>query len=206
MRFIKFIRKITAGIFTWKITAGDIFIVAMIPVLVCFFGFQAAVSSKGLGSGEAASWVQAGGSIVAILSAVALAWWQHDQSLSRQVQQEQDRREKAVHLARLALGLISDAIDDLVWVADNADFNGIRTGMLERIRDQRSLLAGMNLIDLSPDQSAAIIKLRDGCSAMIALLLRPGIGVMMHDRAEMQEMSKVLHKDIVVAVSEFDSI
>ena len=58
--------------YSWKVSGTLIAVWAMVPVIGCFLGFMNAVDLHGFGSGEAASWVQAGGSIIAIITAILI--------------------------------------------------------------------------------------------------------------------------------------
>ena len=76
----------------WSIWHWGIFIFVLIVTAILVSGLAKAISDKGFGSGEAASWMQAIGSFGAIVGAIAVA--NHQIALQR-AERQTDRRVRA---------------------------------------------------------------------------------------------------------------
>jgi hypothetical protein len=69
--------------FKWEIDLTTILIAMIVSIGAPLYGAIFALISKGFDSADAASWVQAAGSVIAIWAAVGVAYWQHKATLRK---------------------------------------------------------------------------------------------------------------------------
>lgn len=84
-------------------------------IFITIFGFCYALFTNGFNHEITAAWVQAFGSIVAIWSAIGIAWWQHHESQQRHSQQQKDNERRLLlnifSMANYATNLLIAAYD-----------------------------------------------------------------------------------------------
>jgi uncharacterized membrane protein len=151
------------------------------------------------------AWVQAVGSIAAIGVAIGISVWERQRDKRKRALDRDEARSKAVHVASLAFGLVCDGLNDLSEIAEGVPPNIYALGMAERFRDTRSFIASLDLSLLTTNETAAIVKARDGCSAAIALLLAPsGVGDIM-TRLHFAQGAQQIGQDVERARESFNA-
>lgn len=117
-----------------------------------------------------ASWVQAFGSIVAIIAAFTIADRQQKNVEKQRFDELQTRRDIARQTASILVEKLHDTAVDLVRIATRFDRTLYAEPFAERLRDQRDGLAQVSLIDLKTSHAVAVVAARDLASLMIAHL------------------------------------
>lgn len=157
-------------------------------------------------SNDAPAWVQAVGSVFAIVAAAGIALWQrHDEKRQRD-SEAKEQSNKSVALASLVLARTQYAISDLAQFGIKYPMQLYRDGNLERLRELGRLLAELDLTQLSINQAEAIVSARDDCVAAMSLLISPAFEDDTQSRAHTSKCAENIVDNLKIYKSVFPQV
>jgi hypothetical protein len=121
-------------------------------------------------SSDVASWVQAVGSIGAIIGAFQISNQERRAAAIAREEDVAESRQKTLFLASLIIEKTRDIGHELTAIAATMHYGLYANSFIERLRDQRDAIRAIELEKLDQQHAVAVISVRDLVNLMIAKL------------------------------------
>lgn len=131
------------SIWHWLLAIGG----GSVVFLLCY-GFISAVGQKGIGSGEAASWLQAIGSILAIVAAFAISTRQHNAERALDVQRQRLNDIRRLKAAKAVLVQICTVTQGLHKAIKSNDAEQLYNFDPQFLADYKAVLQSLPLFEI----------------------------------------------------------